>query len=374
MRRNADQELVEAVLRACDLLQAFRCEGELLRLRDFVQRTSLSKTTAHRLLRTLEHAGMIRRVGADQYRSAIHTAEHRRARIGFAAQTTTSTFSREVSESVARAAAAHGADLVEVNNRYSAKTALKNAELLIRERVNVVIEFQTYENVAPVIAARFLEAGIPVIAVEIPHPGAVYFGANNYQAGLLAGRALGKWAQAEWNGVVDEVLLLEERIAGSLPQSRLTGAVAGLREVIPGIERAPITRYDAKGAFTPALEIVRKHLRENPRRRTVVAGLNDPSSLGALRAFEEAGRTNLCVVAGQNAIPEACDELRRPGSRFIGSVAYFPEKYGDELVPLAISLASGKAAPPAVYIKHVLVTAKNVNQVYPAGVTKAAAT
>lgn len=373
MRRDPESGLVEAVLRACDLLRAFRFDGELLRLRDFVQRTGLSKTTAHRLLRTLEAGGLIQRSGSDQYRSRVRTADRKTVRIGFAAQTTTSTFSREVSESIARAASAHGVEVVEVNNRYSAKTALKNAELLIRERVNVVIEFQTYENVAPVIAARFLEAGIPVIAVEIPHPGAVYFGANNYQAGLLAGRALGKWAREHWSAIVDELLLLEERIAGPLPQSRLTGAIAGVREMIPSIERAVITRLDAKGAFNPAIDVVRKHLKETPRRRTLVAALNDPSALGALRAFEEMGRAEVCAVAGQNAIPEACDELRRPGSRFIGTVAYFPEKYGDDLIPLAVTLAAGKTTPPAVYIKHVLVTSKNVDQIYPAQGTVRAA-
>ena len=36
---------------------------------------------------------------------------------------------------------------------------------------------------------------------------------------------------------------------------------------------------------------------------------------------------------GQNAIAAARDELRCPGTRLIGSVAYFPERYGDELIP-----------------------------------------
>ena len=40
--------------------------------------------------------------------------------------------------------------------------------------------------------ADLIEANIPVIAIDIPHPGATYFGANNYQAGLIGGRALGR--------------------------------------------------------------------------------------------------------------------------------------------------------------------------------------
>jgi len=44
---------VEAVLRACSLLRAFRAEGELLGRRDLTARTGLSKATAFRVLNTL---------------------------------------------------------------------------------------------------------------------------------------------------------------------------------------------------------------------------------------------------------------------------------------------------------------------------------
>ena len=58
----------------------------------------------------------------------------------------------------------------------------------MREKVDLVIEFQTDEHVAPIVAAKYREANIPLIAIEVPHPGATYFGANNYEAGLIGGR------------------------------------------------------------------------------------------------------------------------------------------------------------------------------------------
>ena len=115
-------------------------------------------------------------------------------------------------------------ELIEVDNRYQPKIALRNAELLIREGVDLVIEFQTDESVAPAIAAKYHEAKIPLIAIDIPHPGSTYFGANNYEAGLLAGRYLGKWARQLWSGQADEILLVELARAGSLPASRVRGA------------------------------------------------------------------------------------------------------------------------------------------------------
>ena len=39
---------------------------------------------------------------------------------------------------------------------------------------------------APAIASKYFEAKLPMIAIDIPHPGATYFGANNYEAGLIA--------------------------------------------------------------------------------------------------------------------------------------------------------------------------------------------
>jgi ribose transport system substrate-binding protein len=68
---------------------------------------------------------------------------------------------------------------------------------------------------------------------------------------------------------------------------------------------------------------------------------------------------------GQNALREARAELRRPGTRLVGSVAYFPERYGDELIPLALNILQQKPAPAALFVKHQLLTPRNVDLVYP---------
>ena len=68
---------------------------------------------------------------------------------------------------------------------------------------------------------------------------------------------------------------------------------------------------------------------------------------------------------GQNASPEGRAELRTPGTRLIGSVAYFPEKYGAEIVAVALDILHRRAVPPAVFVKHQLVTPENVDHVYP---------
>jgi ribose transport system substrate-binding protein len=355
---------VQAVVRACQIVKAFRHAGEELRLADIMERTGLRRTTAFRLLQSLTHGGLIERTGRGVYCCQLPMSPARRFRLGFAAQTD-SVFSRGVTESLQRAAAREHIELVTVNNRYSAKEALRNADLLIEKRVDLVIEYQTYERVAPVIASKFLEAKIPVIAIEIPHPGATFFGANNYQAGLIGGRALGRWAKEHWDGLPEQVMLFALPIAGPLPALRITGVMDALRAELPRIANVPVVHLDGKGDFQQILSVVRKWIQRGPRRRTLVGTVNDTCALAALRAFEEAGAGNLCAVVGQNAILEARNELRRKGTRLIGTVAYFPERYGDELIPLALSLLEGKNVPPATFVKHQFLTPKNVDLIYP---------
>jgi ribose transport system substrate-binding protein len=210
-----------------------------------------------------------------------------------------------------------------------------------------------------------MEADIPLIAIDIPHPGATYFGANNYDAGLIAGRHLGRWAQRNWLGEADEIILLEITRAGSLPQARIRGLLAGLNETLRRLEQCRVVHLDGDGQFRAALDGVRKHLRSSHSRRVLVGAANDPSALGALRAFEEAGRAAECAVVGQNGEPEGRAEMRSPRTRMVGSVAYFPEKYGTGLIRLALDILARRATPPAVFIKHQLITPDSVDHVYP---------
>ena len=364
-RPEDDPYLLDTVLRGCDVLKAFRSEGEALRLKDLVERTGLHKSVVFRLVHTLQRGGILQRCADRRYRAAVKWLGRSRFKFGYAAQAEDSPFSDAVTESLSHAASREGIELMILNNGYSAKTALVNAERLIQERVDLAIEFQTFERVAPIIAARFHEACIPLIAVEIPHPGATYYGVNNYQVGLCAGRALGRWAKQHWEGAVDEVLLLELGAAGPVPQLRLNGMETGIREMLSGLPRDCFVHLDSKGDFSCALDVVRRRLRRTPPRKTLIGGINDPSVLGALRAFDEAGRSFDCAGLGQGAIAEARAEMRSSNTRLVASVAFFPERYGEALVRLAIDILGKRPVPPAVYADHHLITPANIGQIYP---------
>jgi ribose transport system substrate-binding protein len=357
--------LVKSLVHATRVLEAFQSPGDILRLRDVVNRTGFHKGMCFRLLYSLHECGFLDKVGENHYRLAPDVRRRRKYRLGYAAQGQQSSFDQEVRQSLERAAEREKVELIVVDNRYQPKIALRNADYLIREQVDLVIEFQSDEIIAAAIGSKYMEAAIPFIAIDIPHPGATYFGANNYRAGLLGGHYLGRWAKKHWDAEVEEILLIELQRAGALPQARIRGMLTGIGEVMRIPESCRTVSIDGDGQFQTSLERVRKHLRESKAKRVLVGAANDPSALGALRAFEEAGRAADCALVGQNGEPEARVEMRSPRSRLIASVGYFPEKYGDGLLRLALDLLARRPVAPAVFTNHQIITPENVDHFYP---------
>lgn len=357
--------IVKSVVHASTILESFQSPGEVIGLREVVTRSGLTKGMCFRLLYTMHECGLLDKVGENQYRLAFSPGSHRRFRIGYADQDQTSSFSREVFNSLVCACQRAQMELIMVDNRRSPKAAVRNAERLIREHVDLAVEFQIDGRTAPEVASKFRGAGVPFIAIDIPHPGAIYFGADNYSGGLMAGRHLGHYAKHKWQGEIDEIVLLEISRAGPLIHMRTNAMLEGIKEVTSLSEKCSVLRMDAKGEFRAALQSVRKYLRICNAKHVLVGTANDPMALGALRAFQECGRTANCAVVGQNAEPEARAEMRQPRTRLIGTVAYFPEKYGDTIVHLATDVLLGKHVAPATFTPHQLVTPQNVDRLYP---------
>ncbi len=352
------------VARACDILTLLRSTGQVMKLADISARVGLPAPTAFRVLDTLCAKGLVEHPGRRGYCLAGLAPGERCYKVGFGTQSSEFAFARTLAESIVSAAQAARIELLVANNRFSRRIALRNAEHFVRQKIDLAVEFQTFTDIAPLIAAKYHDAGIPMIAVEIPHPGATYYGADNYRAGQIAGRHLGKWAKKHWGGRVDKVLVLEQSAAGALPQSRLTGTFDGIVEVLPYVAHSRIVHIEGHGQFHATLTAVRRHIRSCGSQRTLIGAINDPSAIGALRAFEEAGRISDCAAVSQNASEEARDELRRPETRLIGSVAYFPENYGPEIISLALEILQHRPVAPAVFTRHHLITPDNVSHVY----------
>lgn len=288
--------------------------------------------------------------------------------IGYAGLSSEFPFVADVNRGLESAAEQAGLDLIVLDNKYDPQAALSNADTLVLRQADVVIEFQTDAQIAPALCEKFKAAGLgdKVIAIDIPHePCAVFFGANNRRAGEIAGEELAKAAKAKWGGV-DKLVLLELPQSGELVRSRTDGYVDGVRKVFPDFPDSKVVRVDGKGALEPSLTAMRNLLPTLSGDQHVLLGaVNDPSAVGAFRAIQSAGRQDAFLIGGQNATIEARQEICNNSKTFIGTVGYFPEKYGQALVDLARRLHSGESTDDSVYIEHRWVSSANIREFYP---------
>jgi ribose transport system substrate-binding protein len=365
-QENKRSYTIQAVVRAAAILNAFASTSEVLELRVVAGRVGLHKATTFRLLETLVETRLLERAGKQGYRSCVQPMRSKRYRIGYASQSNLLPFTSTVSDSLVVAAHAANIELLTLNNGFSPRVALQNADIFVEEKVDLVVDSQINVAVAAQIAAKFSDARIPFIALDIPHPGAIYFGADNYKAGRMAGRHLAKWAAKHWKNGPEQVILLGVDAAGPLLNARLTGVVDGISELAVAGRTIPTHHYDTKGGqFEATLDTVRKHLRRKRPERALIGAVNDSTALAALQAFREVGLERACAVAGQDGSIAAREEMRRPFTRLICSVAYYPETYGARIVQLALDILKHKPIAPAVFVQHELITPENVDKIYP---------
>lgn len=308
--------------------------------------------------------------GENTVRSFTVDGQKAQFTIGFANQSEELPFAVDVRRSLERAAADLGSiNLVVANNRLSGEEALRVADRLIQRNIDLVIEYQIDYKAGNLLMDKFQQAGIPVVAVDIPMVGATFFGVDNYRAGHMAGRALGEWIGRQWNGRFDHLLILEEPRAGSLPEARIQGQLDGLQEVVPLLPKGENVHHIDCGNTTAVSSAgVAKALQKVPgSQKLAIISFNDEAAFGALQAVRQANREPDVVIVGQGADRLVRNEIRNPHSRLIGSTAYMPEQYGEKLIDLALKILRGESVPPAVYMKHIFINASNIDRYYPAG-------
>ncbi|HUA93544.1 MAG TPA: substrate-binding domain-containing protein [Terracidiphilus sp.] len=351
--------LIPILSKALDVIELLERDHASLTLEDVYQKTNISKTSVYRILKTLVHRGYLAQTQNGQYRLV---SRPRRLHFGFAVQSAEMPFSVAVAQSVSAAAAASGVELLVLDNRFDPDMAVRNAEEFVAKRVDLVLEFQVEEAVAPRVAHILKKADIPLVAIDVPHPNATYFGVDNFEVGYEAGSLLAQYAQRKWKGRVDRVLGVGFSEAGSFVQSRVTGAFDGIRERLPELKQAQFSQIEGRGMREASHRAMNEFLQGyKADEHTLVAAATDSSALGVLDAIREAGHEQNFAIVGQDCIPEALEEMRKESSALIGSISHEAESYGPRLIQLGIALLRGYSVPPYNYVHHRAVTAETLS-------------
>ncbi len=273
------------------------------------QKTHISKTSVYRILKTLVHRGYVAQAQNGLYRLV---SRPRRLRFGFAVQSAELPFSMAVTESVTAAAAASGVELLVLDNKFDAAIAVKNAEEFVARRVDLVLEFQAEEARAPRIANIFKKADIPLVAIDVPHPNATYFGVDNFECGYEAGVLLAQHAHRAMERPrrrsAGRGICRGGQLCAEPHHRRIRRSARAVADLAP---QSCCSSWKGAACASQAGLAVAEFLRGRRRgERILVAAATDSSALGVLDAAREAGRESDFAIVGQDCIPEALDEMQ----------------------------------------------------------------
>jgi ribose transport system substrate-binding protein len=270
-------------------------------------------------------------------------------------------FSKLVSDSVKKQAAAAGATLVYCDSKGDGATALACARNFKVQGVQGYLNFQSDAKSADAICAA--GPAVPVIAIDIQQGSCQtsFMGANNQYAGYLAGKALGTYLKQKFNCTYDAYVSMEEPDAGAVNAARMGGYRDGFTSVcgpIKNLKTENAFRIDqARTTFTDVLTTL------PGAHKIVVAAINDDAIEGALAAAKTAGRTKDLYVSGQGADPSSwCDIKSNP--QWVGDTAYFPEHYGEIGVPYLIKAIKGATIPKMLLVPHKIINAADIDGIY----------
>jgi ribose transport system substrate-binding protein len=294
--------------------------------------------------------------------------------IGFANIAGTWPFCISVENSIRRQLALAGLDvargLIVLDNMGDSETGLRNAEIMLARKPHLFIEFQVDPLVNNIVASRFAAAGIPVVAIDVPVPGAPFIGVDNFGVALLCGRVMAGLIREKWGGWhgVDAVFLGQAPRIGDVAMLRSEGVAHALAEEFGISPTDPkIIRFD----FVPEAPEesgwgFSEVLAADPvPTRIAAAAINEIFMAGIITALQSAGRwsaeDSIIVTMGMDEIGQA--QLREGLSD--AGIAFLPERYGEYIVPAVCAILTGNAVPSHVFVRNEVITQANLDRWYP---------
>lgn len=280
-------------------------------------------------------------------------------------------FTADVTASINRVAAEMGVEIIYCDNGVDQAKTVECANSFILQKVDAVIFANWVGGTEQAIVDLYKAAGIPCITYDGPHPGCAHFAADQFEAGRLTSLMAAKYAKEQGWPTADIYFIHPYTSGTGVLVDRKLGAVAGIKE---GLGLAD-SQIDETIEFSIADDVQAKvtdWVTAHPKAKYVicVATNGDATAIACMVALEEAGYTvKNAAVFGQGASDEALVELRTRtdiDSVFKGSLAYFPTKYGDFLIPAVVDLIEGKEIPDFIINNTITeITRANIEKYFP---------
>ena len=277
-------------------------------------------------------------------------------------------FSVSINKGIYRIADDLGINIIYCDQEFKPEKAVTCAEQLSQQKPDFAVVSNWQSGAAEAIMKIYNAAKIPVANIDVWHPNGIFFGADNYLSGEIGGKAAGEYAKAL--GKCGDVTILNgvNPGEGDAANQRMAGFTDGVQEVCGAVpaDRIKSEIFDA-GTTEQALTKTTDWLTANPGATFVLGtSIDDARSAGISKALAQNGRDGAAVGLGCDEIGVAATKEGDPAAtKFLGCVAYFPEKYPDYVMSIGLDVLDGKPVPNEVHIEHKFLDKASVASVYP---------
>lgn len=284
-------------------------------------------------------------------------------RIGYISFGESFPYVHSITEGIKAAAKTAGAEVVVCDSQNDAEKALECAKRFKLQDIDGIINYQGDVKAAASICAQGPD--VPVIAITIPQEPCqvAWTGADNVAAGTLAGKKVGGLVKQKYNCEYDAYVSVEVTKTGKTGIDRMGGYRAGFESVCGKIHDAKV--FDSKSSAEIARASMTDTLTALPdAHRIIVVGMDDAVIVGAISAASSANRLKDVLVSGQGLDSSGVCGMRKYPDQWIGDTAFFPEHYGEVLVPAIIKAVKGETLPEKLPAKIDFVTPETVDDFY----------
>jgi len=273
----------------------------------------------------------------------------------------------DIRESFILAARTLPIDLVFYDNRGDDARAIANAEAAIARKVDLYVQYHRGAAGNAGAAQKLKAAGISVLAVNEAVPGAPLYGLDNAAAGRIAGDALAQFAVRTWAGQPTVAAVIGRVSTNS---ERVQGVAEALRKRLPNVR---VSMLETQGNPAQAAPLLGPLLAAHPTSKLLIAATDDATALAVKAAVEAAGRARDAAIVGHGVDRsihggandrKELDPTNRAGI-VLGSVAFYLDRMGYQVLPLALRMLRGEAVPARTATPHKLITPANVFAEYP---------
>lgn len=303
--------------------------------------------------------------------TSLNQATKNQLVIGYISGGEASPYVNQVTKALIVEAKKQNVKLILCDTNFLTEKALECAKTLYAAKPKVMINWQFDPSASKKVCANY--KNLPTVTIDTPNEpcAKVFVGANNLQAGLVAGEYLGKWTKKNLACEYDLFFAVELPTLVDINKKRAGGTRTAFEKVCGAIPASKYKIIDKTNGGSDPVENIRRqvtdNLTANPGARAILGSspFSDGDAIAFTKAFDTAGRgKDLKAILPQGA-EEVGHSYIRSDSRWIGSVGYFPERYGKLVIPAAIALAQGKKVAKEVLTVHEVVDLSNIDRIYP---------